>query len=106
MLANCHGKGGVTGHRRMNIANWNGSGAIGAVSVFSGSPCGHKLSVGGEEFEAEARFPGDPAERDGALAALGRKYWMYSPVFALGKMLTASGLMRSTTGAFDVTLVA
>jgi hypothetical protein len=40
------------------------------------------------------------------LAAMGRKYWMYSPIFVLGKMLTAIGIMRNTTGAFDVTLVA
>ena len=65
-----------------------------------------KLSVGGEKFEAEARFLGDPAERDRALSAIGRKYWMYSPVFALGKMLTAIGLMRNRTGAFEVTLAA
>ena len=65
-----------------------------------------KLSVGGEKFEAEARFLADPAERDRALAAMGRKYWMYSPIFALGKILTAIGLMRNTTGAFEVTLVA
>jgi len=65
-----------------------------------------KLSVGGEKFEAEAQFLADPAERDRALAAMGRKYWMYSPVFAIGKMLTAIGLMRNTTGAFEVTLVA
>jgi len=65
-----------------------------------------KLSVGGEKFEAEARFLGDLAERDRALAAVGRKYWMYSPVFALGKMLIVVGLMRNTTGAFEVTLVA
>jgi deazaflavin-dependent oxidoreductase (nitroreductase family) len=65
-----------------------------------------KLSVGGEKFEAEARFLGDPAERDRALAAIGRKYWMYSPIFALGKMLIAIGLMRNTTGAFEVTLLA
>jgi len=65
-----------------------------------------KLSVGGEKFEAEARFLDDPAERDRALAAVGRKYWMYSPVFALGKLLTAIGLMRNTTGAFEVTLIA
>jgi deazaflavin-dependent oxidoreductase (nitroreductase family) len=41
-----------------------------------------KLSVGGEKFEAEARFLDDPAERDRALAAMGRKYWMYSPFCA------------------------
>ena len=65
-----------------------------------------KLSVGGEKFEAEARFLVDLAERDRALAAAGRKYWMYSPVFAVGKMLIGIGLMRNTTGAFEVTLVA
>jgi deazaflavin-dependent oxidoreductase (nitroreductase family) len=65
-----------------------------------------KLSIGGEKFEGEARFLVDPAERNRALAAMGRKYWMYSPVFAVGKILTAIGLMRNTTGAFDVTLLA
>ncbi len=65
-----------------------------------------KLAVGGEKFEAEARFLADPAERDRALSAMGRKYWMYSPIFALGKMLIAIGLMRNRTGAFEVTLVA
>jgi len=65
-----------------------------------------KLSVGGEKFEAQARFLDDPPERDRALAAAGRKYWMYSPVFALGKILIAIGLMRNRTGAFEVTLVA
>jgi len=65
-----------------------------------------KLSVGGEKFDAEARFLGDPAERDRALAAMGRKYWMFWPILALGKMLTAVGLMRNKTGAFEVTLVA
>ena len=65
-----------------------------------------KLSVGGEKFEAQARFLDNPAERDRALAAAGRKYWMYSPIFILGKMLIAIGLMRNKTGAFEVTLVA
>ena len=44
-----------------------------------------RLSVGGEKFEAEARFLDDAAERDRALAAAGRKYWMYAPVLPLGK---------------------
>ena len=65
-----------------------------------------KLSVGGEEFEAEARFLDDQVERNRALAAAERKYWLYSPVFALGKMLIALGLMRNRTGAFEVTLLA
>jgi hypothetical protein len=65
-----------------------------------------KLSVGGEKFEAETRFLADPAERDRALAAMGKKYWMFSPIFALGKLLTAIGLVRNNTGAFEVTLLA
>ena len=65
-----------------------------------------KLSVGGEKFEAQARFLVDPTERDRALAAMGRKYWIYSPVFVLGKMLTALGLMCNRTGVFEVTLLA
>jgi deazaflavin-dependent oxidoreductase (nitroreductase family) len=65
-----------------------------------------KLSVGGETFEAEARFLDDPAERNRALAAGERKYWVYWPVFALGKVLIAIGLMRNRTGAFEVTLLA
>jgi len=65
-----------------------------------------KLSVGGEKFEAEAQFLSDLAERDRALAAIGRKYWMYAPIFGLGKLLTAIGLMRNRTGAFEVTLIA
>ena len=65
-----------------------------------------KLSVGREKFEAEARFLDDPAERDRALAAVWRKYWMYSPVFAIGKLLTALGPMHNRTGAFEVTLLA
>jgi len=31
---------------------------------------------------------------------------MYSPVFALGEMLIALGLMRNRTGAFEVTFIA
>jgi deazaflavin-dependent oxidoreductase (nitroreductase family) len=65
-----------------------------------------KLSVGGEKFEAEARFLSDPAERNRALAAAGRRYWLYSPVFTLGKLLIALGLMRNRSGAFEVTLLA
>jgi deazaflavin-dependent oxidoreductase (nitroreductase family) len=64
-----------------------------------------KLSVGGEKFEAQVRFLDDPAERDRALAAAGQKYWMYSPVFALGKMLIATGLMQNRSGAFEVELI-
>ena len=64
-----------------------------------------KLAVGGDTFDAEARFLTDTAERDHALAAIGRKYWMFAPIFAIGKILTAIGLMRNNSGAFDVNLL-
>ncbi len=64
-----------------------------------------KLSIDGEKFEAEARFLDHPAERSRALAAAERKYWLYSPVFALGKLLIALGLIRNRTGAFEVTFL-
>ena len=63
------------------------------------------MDLPASRFEAE-RFLADPAEHDRALAAMGRKYWMYSPFFALGKLLTAVRLVCNTTGAFEVTLVA
>jgi hypothetical protein len=44
----------------------------------------------------EVRARADESGR--ALAAMARKYWMYSPFFALGKMPTAIGLMRNTKG--------
>jgi len=45
------------------------------------------LAVGGEKFEAETRFLADPAERDRALAAVWRMFWVYSPVFAPGELI-------------------
>lgn len=64
------------------------------------------LTIDGEQFDAEARFLVDPAERANALAAIGKKYWMFSPVFIVGKLLTVLGLMRNNTGAFELTLLA
>ncbi len=65
-----------------------------------------KLTVGGEGFDAEARFLADASERHHALAAIGRKYWMFSPFFVLGKILQTLGAMQNRTGAFEVNLVA
>jgi len=65
-----------------------------------------KLSLGGETFEAEARFLSDTAERKRALAAVGRKYWMFSPIFILGKLLMGVGVLRNNSGAFEVNLLA
>jgi deazaflavin-dependent oxidoreductase (nitroreductase family) len=64
-----------------------------------------KLTIDGELFDAEARFLANPAERDTALAAIATKYWMFSPFFVIGKLLTVIGLMRNNTGSFEVTLL-
>ena len=63
-----------------------------------------KLSIGAETFDGTARFLTDRAEHQRAMAAIRRKYWMYRPVIALGQVLTAMGVMRDRTGAFEVTL--
>ena len=63
-----------------------------------------KLSIGAETFDGTARFLTDRDEHERAMAAIRRKYWMYRPVIALGQVLTAIGVMRDRTGAFEVTL--
>ena len=63
-----------------------------------------RLAVGGETFEGEESFLAERAERERAMAAIRRKYWMYRPLIALGQILTAIGVMRDKTGAFEVVL--
>jgi deazaflavin-dependent oxidoreductase (nitroreductase family) len=63
-----------------------------------------KLSIGGESFDGTARFLTDRAGHERAMAAIRRKYWMFRPLIALGRVLTAIGLMRYNTGSFEVTL--
>jgi len=63
-----------------------------------------KLSIGGENFSGTARFLTDRAEHERAMAAIRRKYWMFRPILALGRTISAKGLMRDNTGSFDVTL--
>jgi hypothetical protein len=43
-------------------------------------------------------------EHERTMAAIRRKYWMFRPVIELGRLLAAFGLMRDTTGSFEVTL--
>jgi deazaflavin-dependent oxidoreductase (nitroreductase family) len=62
------------------------------------------LSIGGETFNGTARFLTDRAGHERAMAAIRRKYWMFRPLIELGWVLTAIGLMRDTTGSFEVTL--
>jgi len=63
-----------------------------------------KLSVGGESFWGTARFLTERAEHERAIGAIRRKYWMFRPILALGRTLSAKGLMRDNTGSFEVTL--
>ena len=63
-----------------------------------------KLSMGGETFSGTARFLTDRAEHERAMRAIRRKYWIFRPLIALGRVLTAIGVMRDKTGSFEVTL--
>ena len=65
-----------------------------------------KLSIGGEMFGGNARFLTDRAEHERAMAAIRRKYWMFGPVIALGRVLSAMGVMRDNTGSVEVTSAA
>src|SRR6266404_1109338 len=63
-----------------------------------------KLSIGGEKFEGTARFLTDRNEHERAMAAIRQKYWIFRPIIELGRTLSAIGLMRDKTGAFEVLL--
>ena len=63
-----------------------------------------RLSVGVERFDGDARFLTDRAEHERAMAAIRRKYWMFRPLIALGRVLAAIGLIRDNRGSFEVTL--
>jgi len=63
-----------------------------------------KLSIGGDNFSGTARFLTDRAKHEWAMGAIRRKYWMFRPILALGRTLSAKRLMRDNTGSFEVTL--
>jgi deazaflavin-dependent oxidoreductase (nitroreductase family) len=63
-----------------------------------------KLSMGGETFTGTARFLTSRAEHERAMAAIRRKYWMFSPILMLGRVLMRIGLMTDTTASFELTL--
>ena len=63
-----------------------------------------KLSIGGESFSGTTRFLTDRAEHERAMAAIRRKYWIFRPIIELGRVLSATALMRDNTGSFEVTL--
>jgi len=63
-----------------------------------------RLAIAGETFEGTARFLVDRGEHEHAMAAIRRKYWMFMPILALGRVLFAIGVMRDNSGSFEVTL--
>lgn len=63
-----------------------------------------KLKVGDEQFEGPARFLTERSEHERAMTAIRRKYWIFLPIFALGRALSSIGLMRDRTGSFEVIL--
>ena len=63
-----------------------------------------KLTIGPVELDGEARFLDNAVERDRVLAMVRQKYWMFLPFMIVGKMLTGLGIIKDTTGAFEVTL--
>ena len=63
-----------------------------------------QLSIGGETFEAQARFITDRAEHEQVLAMVHRKYWMLLPIMLTGRILMDLGLIKDNTGSFEVTL--
>jgi deazaflavin-dependent oxidoreductase (nitroreductase family) len=65
-----------------------------------------RLAIGGEEFAGEARLLTAARERERVQALVARKYWMFLPVMAIGRLLTAVGVVRDRTGFFAVQVTA
>lgn len=63
-----------------------------------------RLSIGGETFDGEARFLSDPAERERVLSLAMRKYWMFLPMIAIWRLFAAAGIVKFSSGAFEVKL--
>src|SRR6202162_3841099 len=57
-----------------------------------------RLSIGGETFDGNARFLTDRAEHERAMAAIRRKYWIFRPLIALGRVLTTTEALLDNSG--------
>ena len=62
------------------------------------------LSIGAMSFQGTARFLIDRSEHERAMAAIRRKYWMFRPIIEFGRLLAAIGVVRDSTGSFEVIL--
>jgi deazaflavin-dependent oxidoreductase (nitroreductase family) len=58
-----------------------------------------ELSIENENFKGTARFLSDRSEHERAMAAIGRKYWIFRPIIEFGRMLAGIGFMRDNTGS-------
>ncbi|MDO8432126.1 MAG: nitroreductase family deazaflavin-dependent oxidoreductase [Candidatus Binatus sp.] len=62
------------------------------------------LRIGHEIFNGEVRAIVDRNEREHVTALVERKYWFVMPMLRLGRMLSAIGIVRDSSAAFEVIL--
>lgn len=59
--------------------------------------------IGGQTFDANARFITDSVEHERVLGLVHRKYWMFLPIMLTGRVLMSLKLIPDNTGSFEVT---
>jgi deazaflavin-dependent oxidoreductase (nitroreductase family) len=62
------------------------------------------LRIGNEIFNGDLRTVVDPEEREHVSSLVDRKYWFVMPLMRAARMLTAMGIMRDNSAAFEVLL--
>ena len=62
------------------------------------------LRIGEEVFNGDVREITDPQEREKVRALMDRKYWFTIPILRLGQFLSAMGIIRDNSTAFEVIL--
>jgi deazaflavin-dependent oxidoreductase (nitroreductase family) len=63
------------------------------------------LSIADQKFEGEAHFLTDRAQHKHVQDLMFKKYWMYGPILAMGRLLMVVGLLKDHSGSFEVTLL-
>ena len=62
------------------------------------------LRIGEEVFNGDVREITDLQEREKVRALMDRKYWFTIPILRLGQFLSAMGIIRDNSTAFEVIL--
>ena len=62
------------------------------------------LRIGDEIFNGDLRAVVDPKEREHVNELVERKYWFVMPILRVARMLSAMGIMRENSAAFEVLL--